>query len=104
VRPIRFETADSPEYTAIGEGLTRPARAAGRLETGRSVGKYALRHDDGCAVCGRPVETGQPFYLDPDAGEILCEDHGRERRATVDGGAGDDTDTDTGEGGTASET
>jgi hypothetical protein len=93
VRPIRFEAADSPEYTAIGEGLTRPARAAGRLETGRSVGKYALRHDDGCAVCDRPVQAGEPFYLDPDAGEVLCVDHGRERRVAAeraDSSAGSD--------------
>ncbi len=80
MRPIRFEEADSAERTQIGEGLTRPAVAAGRLETGRSEGKYFLRHDDGCAVCGSPVEAGSPFYLDPDTGEVLCEEHGRERR------------------------
>jgi hypothetical protein len=80
VRPIRFEEADSEERTQIGEGLTRPAVAAGRLETGREEGRYFLRHGDGCAVCGRPVAAGEPFYLDPDTGEILCETHGRERR------------------------
>ncbi|ELZ83351.1 hypothetical protein DEQ92_04715 [Haloferax sp. Atlit-6N] len=80
MRPIRFEEADSAERTQIGEGLTRPAVAAGRLETGRAEGKYFLRHDDGCGVCGKPVEAGSPFYLDPDTGEILCEEHGRARR------------------------
>lgn len=83
MRPIRFEEADSPERTQIGEGLTRVAVAAGRLETGREGGKYFLRHDDGCGVCGRPIEAGDAFYLDPDAGEILCDDHGRERREAV---------------------
>ena len=80
MRPIRFETADTDDYTAIGEGLTRVARAAGRLETGRDVGKYALRHDDGCAVCGDPVATGAEFYLDPETGDVLCAEHGRARR------------------------
>jgi hypothetical protein len=80
MRPIRFEEADGPERTQIGEGLTRPAVRAGRLETGRAEGKYFLRHDDGCAVCGEAVATGEPFYLDPDSGDILCETHGRERR------------------------
>ncbi|WP_224269823.1 hypothetical protein [Haloprofundus salinisoli] len=77
---IRFEAADSPERTQIGEGLTRPAVEAERLETGRAEGKYFLRHDDGCAVCGRAIETGDPFYLDSEAGEVLCEGHGRKRR------------------------
>ena len=80
MQPIRFEAADSTDRTQIGEGLTRIAVAAGRLETGRSEGKYALKHDDGCAVCGESVVAGEPFYLDPDSGEILCETHGRERR------------------------
>ncbi|WP_416838997.1 hypothetical protein [Haloferax sp. DFSO52] len=80
MQPIRFEEADSTERTQIGEGLTRVAVVAGRLETGRSEGKYFLRHDDGCAVCGEPVVAGNPFYLDPDTGEILCEIHGKERR------------------------
>ncbi|WP_411965703.1 hypothetical protein [Haloferax sp. YSMS24] len=80
MQPIRFEEADSAERTQIGEGLTRVAVAAERLETGRSEGKYFLRHDDGCAVCGAAVVAGEPFYLDPDTGEILCENHGRERR------------------------
>lgn len=81
VRPIRFETADSSERTQIGEGLTRPAVAAGRLETGRAEGKYFLRHDDGCGVCGAPMRDGAPFYLDPETGEVLCEEHGEKRRA-----------------------
>ena len=81
MRPIRFEEADSPERTQIGEGLTRVAVAADRLETGRAEGKYFLRHDDGCAVCGDPVVAGDPFYLDPETGEILCERHGDARRA-----------------------
>ncbi|RDI71164.1 hypothetical protein [Halopelagius longus] len=80
MRPIRFEEADSAERTQIGEGLTRPAVAAGRLETGRAEGKYFLRHDDGCAVCGEEVSAGKPFYLDPETGEILCETHGSARR------------------------
>ncbi|WP_224447451.1 hypothetical protein [Haloprofundus salilacus] len=77
---IRFEAADTPERTQIGEGLTRPAVEAGRLETGRAEGKYFLRHDDGCAVCGRAIETGDAFYLGSEAGDVLCEEHGRERR------------------------
>jgi len=81
VRPIRFEEADGPDRTQIGEGLTRVAVEADRLETGRAAGKYFLRHDDGCAVCGAAVRTGKPFYLDPETDEILCETHGSERRA-----------------------
>ncbi|MDS0293492.1 hypothetical protein [Halogeometricum luteum] len=80
MRPIRFEEADGPERTQIGEGLVRVAVAADRLETGRAEGKYFLRHGDGCAVCGAAVSAGKPFYLDPDSGGILCETHGRERR------------------------
>ena len=84
MRPIRFETADSDERTAIGEGLTRVARKANRLdvagESDRADGKYFLRHDDGCTVCGDLIEAGDAFYLDPDTGEVLCERHGRERR------------------------
>jgi hypothetical protein len=80
MEPIRFEAADADEYTAIGEGLTRVAREAGRLETGAPVGKYALRHDDGCGVCGASVREGELFYLDPETGEILCAEHGRARR------------------------
>jgi len=92
VDPIRFEAADGPAYTAIGEGLTRVAVAAERLATDRPEGKYALRHDDGCAICGDPVVAGDPFYLDPDSGEVLCETHGRRRREGDDGGTteGDD--------------
>ena len=77
---VRFEEADTDELTAIGEGLTRPAREAGRLATGTDVGKYAIRHGDGCAVCGAPVRAGDSFYLDSEAGEVLCADHGAERR------------------------
>ncbi|QCJ47630.1 hypothetical protein [Haloprofundus sp. MHR1] len=77
---IRFEAADDSERTQIGEGLTRPAVEADRLETGRAEGKYFLRHGDGCAVCGRAVEAGEPFYLDSEAGAVLCDEHGRERR------------------------
>ncbi|SFR47769.1 hypothetical protein [Halogeometricum limi] len=80
MQPIRFEEADGPERTQIGEGLTRVAVRADRLETGRAEGKYFLRHDDGCAVCGDGIGTGEPFYLDPETGEVLCETHGRERR------------------------
>lgn len=80
VQPIRFEEADSHERTRIGQGLTKPAVAAGRLVTGRDDGRYFLRHDDGCGVCGASMAAGEPFYLDPDAGEVLCEEHGRRRR------------------------
>lgn len=81
MRPIRFEAADTADYTQIGEGLTRVARAAGRLETGHDVGKYVLRHDDGCGVCGAAVAEGDTFYLDPETGDVLCETHGDERRS-----------------------
>jgi hypothetical protein len=84
-RPIRFETADTDAHTAIGEGLTRLARDAGRLVVGGEVGKYALRHDDGCAVCDRPVRAGDAFFLDPPTGAVLCEAHGRARRAAAEG-------------------
>jgi hypothetical protein len=77
---IRFETADTDDYTQIGEGLTRIAVRAGRLATGHDVGKYALRHDDGCAVCGTRVEAGDAFYLDAETGEVLCAADGRARR------------------------
>lgn len=77
---IRFEEADTADATAIGEGLTRPARAAGRLLVDHSVGKYAVRHDDGCSVCEATIAAGDSFYLDSDAGELLCEQHGRSRR------------------------
>ncbi|KAB1196960.1 MULTISPECIES: hypothetical protein [Haloferax] len=80
MQPIRFEEADSTVRTQIGEGLTRIAVTAERLETGRTEGRYFLRHDDGCAVCGEAVVAGEPFYLDPETGEILCEIHGQERR------------------------
>jgi hypothetical protein len=80
MRPIRFEAADTDDYTQIGEGLTRIARAAGRLAVESPVGRYALRHDDGCAVCSEPIGAGDAFYLAPESGELLCESHGRERR------------------------
>jgi hypothetical protein len=81
MRPIRFEEADSTERTAIGEGLTRLAVRAGRLETGVEGAKYYLRHDDGCGVCGRTIASGDSFYLDGDTGEVLCAEHGTQRRA-----------------------
>ncbi|MFC5366222.1 hypothetical protein [Salinirubrum litoreum] len=84
MRPIRFEEADSADRTAIGEGLTRLAVRANRLETGREGAKYYLRHDDGCGVCGRRIEAGDSFYLDADSGEVLCADHGEQRRAPAD--------------------
>jgi hypothetical protein len=84
MRPIRFEAADTDDYTQIGEGLTRVARAAGRLETGHAVGRYALRHDDGCTVCGERVSAGETFYLDPETGDLLCATHGRARRGEDD--------------------
>jgi hypothetical protein len=82
VATVRFETADTDEQTAIGEGLTQLARAAGRLRVDTPVGKYTVVHDDGCAVCNAAVDAGDSFYLDSDAGEILCAAHGRERRET----------------------
>ncbi|MFC7136425.1 hypothetical protein [Halobaculum litoreum] len=77
---IRFEEADTDDLTAVGEGIARPAREAGRLRTGTDVGKYAVAHGDGCAVCGAPIRAGDAFYLDSGAGVVLCEAHGRERR------------------------
>jgi hypothetical protein len=80
---ISFETADTDDWTAIGEGLVRPAREAGRLlvrPAGGDGPKYALDHGDGCGTCGDPVRAGGSFFLDTDAGELLCETHGRERR------------------------
>jgi hypothetical protein len=105
MRPIRFEAADASERTQIGEGLTRVAVRAGRLETGREGGKYFLSHGDGCGVCGRGVAAGDAFYLDPETGEVLCERHGRDRREAVERGArdsaptADDADTVRGTGG-----
>ncbi|NHN48387.1 hypothetical protein G9464_12390 [Halostella sp. JP-L12] len=78
---IRFETADRDDRTQIGEGLVRFAVEADRLVTGQKEGKYFLRHGDGCAVCDEAVAAGDSFFFDADAGEILCERHGRERRA-----------------------
>jgi len=80
---IRFESADEDERTQIGEGLVRFAVAADRLETGRTEGKYFLRHD-GCAVSDEAIEAGDPFFFDTDAGEVLCERHDRARRESVD--------------------
>ena len=77
---VRFEETDTQRATAIGEGLTRLARDADRLLVNDAVGKYAVRHDDGCGVCEDHVAAGDAFYLDSDAGEILCAEHGRERR------------------------
>jgi hypothetical protein len=78
---IHFEEADSAERTQIGEGLVEFARRADRLETGRTEGKYFLRHGDGCDAGDERIEAGAEFYLDTDAGEVLCGDHGRQRRA-----------------------
>lgn len=77
---MRFETADSESYTAVGEGLTRLVHDADRLVVDSSVGKYAVEHGDGCGECGEGVAPGDVFYLDGDTGEVLCETHGRERR------------------------
>lgn len=76
---IRFESADSPERTQIGEGLVRFAVQAGRLETGRAEGKYFLQHADGCSEDGKQISPGDPFCLDTETGEILCVDHADER-------------------------
>ncbi|WP_121822612.1 hypothetical protein [Halostella salina] len=77
---IHFETADSAERTQIGEGIVKFAVAAGRLETGQDRGKYFLLHDDGCAVDGDPIEADDSFFFDTEAGDVLCERHGGERR------------------------
>ena len=77
---VRFEEADTATHTQIGEGLTRIARDTGRLETGHSLGKYVLRHDDGCADCGAHVEPGEAFFLDTDTGDLYCDGHGSARR------------------------
>ncbi|WP_277553654.1 hypothetical protein [Halobaculum limi] len=78
---IRFEEADTANLTAVGEGITRPARAAGRLRTGTPVGKYAVYHGDGCAVCQTEISAGDSFYIDSETGDLLCEAHGRQRRS-----------------------
>ncbi|WP_136588581.1 hypothetical protein [Salinigranum halophilum] len=78
---VRFEAADTATHTQIGEGLTRVARATGRLETGHTLGTYVLRHDDGCADCGATTEAGDTFFLDIDAGDVYCATHGAARRA-----------------------
>lgn len=77
---IRFEAADTADLTAVGEGITRPAREAGRLKTSTAVGKYAVYHGDGCTVCETAIEPGDSFYIDSETGELLCETHGRQRR------------------------
>lgn len=64
MRPIRFEAANSPVRTNIGESLTKVAIQTGRLETGHAEDKYILRHDDGCAVCGVTVVPGGPTTSD----------------------------------------
>jgi hypothetical protein len=76
---VRFETADSPDRTRIGEGLVRFAVEANRLETGRAEGKYFLRHGDGCGVCEARIDPGDGFVFDTDSGEVLCAAHGRAR-------------------------
>ena len=76
---IRFEAADSPERTQIGEGIVRFAVRAGRLETGREEGRYFLQHADGCGVDGRQIRPGDPFVFDTETGEILCESHAADR-------------------------
>ena len=85
---IRFEAADSPERTQIGEGLVRFAVKAGRLETGREEGRYFLQHADGCGVDGKQLRPGEPFGFDTDTGEILCADHAAERLAGEESTAG----------------
>ncbi|MFC4447904.1 hypothetical protein [Halorussus aquaticus] len=77
---IHFEEADSAERTQIGEGIVKFARQADRLETGRVEGKYFLDHEDGCEEGGERIEAGDEFYFDTDTGDVLCGDHGRERR------------------------
>jgi hypothetical protein len=77
---IHFEMADSTERTQIGEGLVKFAAQAGRLETGRAEGKYFLQHADGCGVDGHRIAPGDAFCFDTESGEILCVEHGRERR------------------------
>ncbi|WP_137291694.1 hypothetical protein [Natronorubrum halophilum] len=77
---IHFEMADSTERTQIGEGLVRFAAQAGRLETGEADGKYFLDHADGCGATGKRIKPGDGFCFDTDTGDILCEDHGKERR------------------------
>jgi hypothetical protein len=77
---VRFETADTATHTRIGEGLTRIARDTGWLETGHPVGKYALRHDESCADCGRAVEADEAFSLDTESGALYCATDGAARR------------------------
>jgi hypothetical protein len=79
VNLIHFEAADSDERTQIGEALVKFARKRNRLDVGRAEGRYFLNHEDGCDAGGEPIREGDSFYLDPDTGEVLCEDHGRER-------------------------
>ncbi|MFC6963184.1 hypothetical protein [Halocatena marina] len=76
---LRFETADSTERTQIGEGLVRFAVKAGRLENDQSSGKYFLNHTDGCGEDGKRIMPGDPFFFDTETGDILCDDHGKER-------------------------
>jgi hypothetical protein len=88
--PIRFEAADvdvvvdadadADDWTTIGKGLTRLARAADRPLVDHEGAKYALGHDDGCAVGDEPLRAGEPFYLDPETGEVLRVVPGSDRR------------------------
>ncbi len=80
-KPIRIEAADGDERTQIGDALAKFARKCGRLETGREEGKFFLSHAGGCDVGGEPIREGDTFYLDPETGEVLCEEHGEARRA-----------------------
>lgn len=77
---IHFEMADSTERTQIGEGLVRFAVQAGRLETGQNEGKYFLTHTDGCGTDGKRIKPGDGFWFDTETGDILCEEHGKDRR------------------------
>jgi hypothetical protein len=90
--PIRFEAADvdvdvvvdadtdADDWTTIGGGLTRLARAADRPLVDHEGAKYALGHDDGYAVGDESLRAGEPFYLDPETGEVLRVVPGSDRR------------------------
>ncbi|MFC7166389.1 hypothetical protein [Halospeciosus flavus] len=79
MEPIHFEEADSDDRTHIGEGMTKFARKRGHLETGDEENRHYLVHEDGCESCGAAIEAGDSFYLDPETGEVLCEECGDER-------------------------
>lgn len=72
--------ADTTERTQIGEGLVRFAVQAGRLETEEKEGKYFLNHADGCGEDGKRIKPGDDFFFDTEEGEILCSEHGEQRR------------------------